>query len=180
MANYYDILIYLAGFAIIAVASNQLSRLVLRAGLPLITGLLVIGILAGPYVLDLIPAEAVHDLDFVNDVALTFISFSVGSELYLRELRNRIRSITMMTLSQLIITFILGSLAVYFLADHIPFMRRLDAATKIAISLLAGTIFVARSPASTLAIVHEMRAKGPFTQTIFKSRGNACRPAFHP
>ena len=37
--------------------------------------------------------------------------------------------------------------------------------SKIAVSLLAGIIFVASSPASTIAVVHEMRAKGPFTQT---------------
>jgi Trk K+ transport system NAD-binding subunit len=37
--------------------------------------------------------------------------------------------------------------------------------SKIAVSLLAGTIFVARSPASAIAVMHEMKAKGPFTQT---------------
>jgi len=44
--NYLQILIYLAGFIIIAVASNQISRFFLRAKLPLVTGLLVMGIIA--------------------------------------------------------------------------------------------------------------------------------------
>jgi len=165
MENYLQILIYLAGFAIIAVASNQISNLFLRARLPFITGLLIMGIIAGPYVLDLIPLEALADLDFVNDFALAFIAFSVGAELYLRELRSRFRSITGMTIGQISITFILGSLAVYFIAEYIPFMQRMNIESKIAVSLLAGTIFVARSPASTIAVIHEMRAKGPFTQT---------------
>jgi Trk K+ transport system NAD-binding subunit/Kef-type K+ transport system membrane component KefB len=123
------------------------------------------GIIVGPYVLDMIPREAIDDLDFVNDFALAFIAFTVGAELYLRELRNRFRSITGMTIAQLIITFILGSLAVFFIAEYIPFMQMMDIKSKITVSLLAGTIFVARSPASAIAIVHEMRAKGPFTQT---------------
>ena len=165
MENYLQILIYLAGFIIIAVASNQISRLFLKARLPLVTGLLVMGIIAGPYILDLIPLEAIADLDFVNDFALAFIAFTVGAELYLNELRSRFRSIIGMTVAQLSITFILGSLAVYFIAEYIPFMQRMNIESKIAVSLLAGTIFVARSPASAIAVVHEMRAKGPFTQT---------------
>jgi len=88
MDNYLQILIYLAGFIIIAVASNQISRLFLKARLPLVTGLLVMGIIAGPYVLDLIPEEAIADLDFVNDFALAVIAFTVGAELYLRELEK--------------------------------------------------------------------------------------------
>jgi Kef-type K+ transport system membrane component KefB len=123
MENYLQILVYLAGFIIIAVASNRISRLFLRARLPLVTGLLVMGIIAGPSVLDLIPQEAIADLDFVNDFALAFIAFTVGAELYLRELRSRFKSITGMTFGQLSITFILGSLAVFFIADYIPFMQ---------------------------------------------------------
>ncbi|MFC2116395.1 cation:proton antiporter [Bacteroidota bacterium] len=165
MENYLQILIYLAGFVIIAVASNQISRLFLRAKLPFVTGLLVIGIIAGPYVLDLIPQEAIADLDFVIDFALAFIAFTVGAELYLRELRSRFKSITGMTIGQLSITFILGSLAVFLIAEYIPFMNELNTESRIAVSLLAGTIFIARSPASIIAVVHEMRAKGPFTQT---------------
>jgi Trk K+ transport system NAD-binding subunit/Kef-type K+ transport system membrane component KefB len=41
-----------------------------------------------------------------------------------------------------------------------------NAAEQLAISLLAGTIFVARSPSSAIAVINELRAKGPFTQTI--------------
>ena len=165
MENYLQILIYLAGFIIIAVASNRISRLFLRAKLPLVTGLLVMGIIAGPYVLDLVPLEAINELDFVYDFALAFIAFTVGAELYLRELRSRFRSIIGMTIAQLIITFILCSLSVFLIAEYIPFMQAMNIELKIAISLLAGTIFVARSPASAIAVVHEMRAKGPFTQT---------------
>ena len=165
MENYLQILIYLAGFIIIAVASNQISRFFLRARLPLITGFLVMGIIAGPYVLDLIPLEAIADLDFVNDIALAFIAFIVGAELYLRELRSRFRSIIAMTFAQLSITFILGSLALFLIAEYIPFMQKMNMESKIAVSLLAGTIFVALSPASTIAVIHEIRAKGPFTQT---------------
>ena len=104
MENYLKILFYFAGFIIIAVASNQISRLFIKARLPIIMGIIVMGIVAGPYVLDLIPREAITDLEFVNDFALAFIAFTVGAELYLRELRSRFKSIIGMTVALLIIT----------------------------------------------------------------------------
>ena len=144
MENYLQILVYLAGFLIIAVASNQISRLFTRIRLPLVTGLLVIGIIAGPYILNLIPQEAIADLGFVNDFALAFIAFTVGAELYLRELRSRFRSIIGMTISQLFITFVLGSLAIFLISEYIPFMQEMNIKSKVAVSLLTGAIFVAR------------------------------------
>ena len=65
MGNLLQICVFLGGFIIIAVASNQISKLFIRARLPLVTGLLIMGIIAGPYVLDLIPQEALSELVFV-------------------------------------------------------------------------------------------------------------------
>ena len=159
------IITYLLAFAMISVASGKIAELFRKIKLPLITGLLLIGILAGPDVLDMIDREAIPKLQFINDIALAFIAFAVGAELYIKELRSRIRSITIMTISQLSITFLSGFIAVYYLSDLIPFMRELPNVTRAAIALFAGTIFVARSPASAIAIVNEMRAFGPYTQT---------------
>ncbi len=159
------IITYLLAFVMISVASGKIAELFRKIKLPLITGLLLIGILAGPDVLDMIDREAIPKLQFINDIALAFIAFAVGAELYIKELRSRIRSITIMTISQLSITFLSGFIAVYYLSDLIPFMRELPNVTRAAIALFAGTIFVARSPASAIAIVNEMRAFGPYTQT---------------
>ncbi len=159
------IITYLLAFAMISVASGKIAELFRKIKLPLITGLLLIGILAGPDVLGMIDREAIPKLQFINDIALAFIAFAVGAELYMKELRSRFRSITMMTISQLSITFLSGFIAVYYLSDLIPFMRELPNVTRAAIALFAGTIFVARSPASAIAIVNEMRAFGPYTQT---------------
>ncbi|MEL6558399.1 MAG: cation:proton antiporter, partial [Bacteroidota bacterium] len=134
--------------------------------LPLITGFIITGIVAGPYVLKLIPEISKEQLNFINEISLAFIAFAAGSELYLKELRSRIDSIKWNTFGQLVITFVFGGLGVYLLADFIPYMRDLSVGSKIAVSMLTGTIFVARSPASAIAVVNELRAKGPFTQTV--------------
>lgn len=162
----YDILLYLIGFGIVAVASNQISKLFQIIHLPLITGLIFIGILSGPYITNLIPENSIQRLSFINDIALSFIAFAAGSELYLNELRSRFESIKWMTIGQLLVTFLIGALTVFLLSEYIPYMREQSLVARASIAVLTGAIFVARSPASAIAIINELRAKGPFTQTV--------------
>ena len=154
------------GFLIIAISSNQIARLFQKINLPLITGMIFVGIVSGPYLLGLIPEQAKRDLHFINEIALAFIAFAAGSELYIRELRSRFRSIKWNTFGQLIVTFVFGSLTLFLLSDYIPFLGDKDAPIRAGISMLTAAIFVARSPASAIAVINELRAKGPFVQTV--------------
>ena len=129
-------------------AARQLAGFFGRFKLPLITGLLIIGILCGPFVFGLIPEESRDKLNFINEISLALIAFAASSELYLKELRSRLNSIKWITFGQLIITFSISSIVVFFLADYIPFTSDLPLLSKVAVALLAGTVFVARSPAS--------------------------------
>jgi len=165
MSGIQETLLLLGGFAIIAVAANQIARFFQKIKLPFITGLLVIGLFSGPFIFKLLPVGSGHNLQFINDISLAFIAFAASAELYLKELRSRIQSIKWMTASQLIITFTLCSIVVYFLSDYIGFMREMSKAGKIGVAILMAAIFVARSPASAIAVINEMRAKGPFVQT---------------
>lgn len=163
--RYLETTMYLAGFIVIAVAADNIATYLTKLKLPLVTGLLVTGILAGPFVLKLIPGDAPQKLFFVNDFALAFIAFAAAAELYLKELRSRISSITWMSIGQLILTFSFAVGSILYLTPRIPFMEGMGMSTQIAVAMLAASIFVARSPASAIAVVNELRAKGPFTQT---------------
>ena len=165
MENSLEIIIFIAGFLVIALASKQIGGFFTKARLPLISGFLFTGILAGPYALGLISVEATHNLRFIDELSLAFIAFAAGSELYLKDLRSRFRSIKWVTFGLVVSTFTLGSFAFLMLADYIPFMRAMPVTHRIAISILAGAILVARSPSSAIAVVNELRAKGPFTKT---------------
>lgn len=160
-----EIVIYLTAFGIIAVAAGRIAEGFRKLKLPLITGFLVIGLVSGPEVLGLIRAEALGDLGFLNDVALAFIAFAVGTELYLNELRSRMKSIISMTVAQVVVTFLLVTLVMYLLTDMIPFFEGMKLAARVAICMLTGTVAIARSPASAIAVINELRARGPFTQT---------------
>ncbi|WP_422360611.1 cation:proton antiporter [Reichenbachiella sp.] len=159
-------IILIAGFGVVSIAANKIASIFQRANLPIITGFLMTGILCGPFVLNLIPSESIGELNFINELALAFIAFAAGAELYFRELISKINSIKWNTLGQLFFSFGIGSITVFFLADHISFMESMNFSTRLAVALLAGTVFVARSPASAIAVINELRAKGPFTQTV--------------
>ena len=160
------LLVFLIGFFIIAIAANEIAKVFQKIKSPLITGLIITGIIAGSSVLNFITTEAVEKLNFLNEIALSIIAFSAGSELYLKDLRSRMKSIKWMTIGQLVITFVISSVVIYFVANQIPFMANFSSKEKIAVAILFGTIFVARSPSSAIAVINEMRANGPFTKTV--------------
>lgn len=156
----------LALLAVVALASHFIGRFLNRYKLPLITGFLFVGALAGPYLLGLFSRTDIEHLLFVDEISLAFIALAAGSELRLKQLKGRLRSVGYITLGLTVSTFVLGSTGVFLLSEYIPFMTDLPTASRVAISLLAGVILVARSPSSAIAIVKELRASGPFTQTV--------------
>ncbi len=165
MEELKDVVFYLLGFIWILFAANYVSPYLQKIKLPLITGFLLTGVFCGPYALNLIGHEAVGHLDFINDFSLAYIAMAAGAELYLKELRNQLKSIAWNTFGQLVITFALGTIAVYLLAGYVPFMQTMPNGARLGIAILMATIFVARSPSSAIAVINEMRAKGPYTRT---------------
>ncbi len=161
-----ELLKYLIGFFVVSIAAFEIAKFLQRKiHFPLITGLILTGILAGSSFLDFIPEHALPKLNFLNEISLAIIAFSAGAELHLEELRSRLNSIKWMTIGQLVITFIFSTAFVYFVAEYIPFMQDVNSSVRLAIAMLFGTIFVARSPSSAIAIINEMRARGPFVKT---------------
>ena len=156
----------LGSILFISLAALQIGRLATVVHLPLITGYLVAGLLAGPFIFQFVDTVNVEALRFLDETALAFIAFAAGSEMALDELRGRYRSIGWNTISQILAVYLLSGLAILVLADHIPFMRDLSTQGRLAAALLGGTILAARSPSSAIAIINEMRARGPFTKTV--------------
>ena len=160
-----NFIVLLAGFVLVAIAGQQIAKVFQKIKFPLITGLIITGILAGSSFLNFIPSESLPKLNFLNNLALAIIAFSAGAEFYLKELRSRINSIKWMTASQLFITVILSTWVIFEYSLYIPFMQDQPKDIRLIIALLFGVIFVARSPSSAIAVINEMRANGPFTKT---------------
>jgi len=161
-----ELIIFTAIFFFVALAAKAIGSWFSRIGLPYITGYLLTGIIAGPFVLGLLPSEAPTTLRYIDELALGIIAFVAGSELYLAEIRGRLRSIGWIAGGLLSFGLVILGVAIYFLTEAIPFTQGMDPTSRLAVAILGGVILLALSPASTIAVIKEVRAKGPFTSTI--------------
>jgi Trk K+ transport system NAD-binding subunit/Kef-type K+ transport system membrane component KefB len=159
-----DIIIAFAIFAFIALASKEIGKHISKIQLPLITGYLIAGILAGRFALNLIPESTVRNLIWVDEISLAFIAFAAGSELSITDLRTKLRSLSWLTFGVSFLTFTIGTVVFYFVSSSISILAGLGVFEKVAVSMMMASILIARSPSSAIAIIQELRAKGPFTQ----------------
>ena len=166
MEKYLEIFIFSAAFIMVALAAKQIGSFFVKMKLPMISGFLFTGIIAGPFMLDLIPAEAIKKLRFIDEISLGLIAFAAGGELYIKKLKSRFKSIKWVTFGLVLSTFTIGSLTFFIFSGFISFMLPMSVINRIAVSILAGAILVARSPSSAIAVINELRAKGPFTKTV--------------
>lgn len=161
-----ETLLVLVAFVVVALASRQVGLLFRRFHLPLITGFLLTGILAGPFLLGLISESTVHQLRFIDQISLGFIAIAAGAELHLQGLKARFKSIVWVTCGASVGVFVMVVASVLLLAGHVAFLRDLGRGGQLAVALLAGSVLVARSPSSAIAVVNELRATGPFTKLV--------------
>lgn len=156
------------GFTLLA--SHILGRLLSTFGLPLITGYLLAGILLGPEGLELISLEVKSSLVTINQIALGLIALTAGGELALARLRPSLKAIGWVSSLQTLVVFTLtaGGLIGFELLSRnfsTPSLLRhdLDLQHVVAMGLILGLVATANSPASTVAVINELRARGPFT-----------------
>ena len=153
-------------FFLIALAAKKVGQWFSAVGLPYITGYLLAGVIAGPFMLELLPKDAATNLRFIDEISLGIIAFVAGSELYLKEIRPRVRSISWIVGMVMLVALPLGGISLFILTDFIPFTVGMPLVSRIAVAILGGTILLALSPPSTIAVIKEVKAKGNFTSTL--------------
>ena len=156
---------YALAFAVVCLASYLIGEGFKRIKLPTITGYLFAGALVGSFGLEFLPSAAAESLRFVDELSLAVIAFVAGSELYLKEIRPRLRQILFSTGGILVVTFALVAVAVYVLTAFLPFTAGWAPAARLATAVLGGAVLLALSPPSTIAVIKEVHARGPFTRT---------------
>ncbi len=161
-----NLLFLTLSFFLVAIAAKKIGQWFSAVGLPYITGYLLAGVVAGPFVLDLLPKSAATDLRFIDEISLSVIALVAGSELYLKEIRPRVRSISWIVGLVILVALPLGAVALFLLTNYISFAAGMSTMERVAVALLGGTILLALSPPSTIAVIKEVKAKGDFTRTL--------------
>ncbi|CAI5724236.1 unnamed protein product [Peronospora destructor] len=166
-SNTIDTLQYVLAFVIVLVAAHPLGLFFPKLfRLPLITGYLFIGIFAGPFVSNLLSADLVAMLSsYVSALALSFISFQAGQEIYLPELRPQLKPI-MMLLGVLYVTAMVIVSSAAIVTESMFFYDDMGISCQLGIALMFGSISVLGSPATVMAIKIELDSVGPFTSLM--------------
>jgi PTS system fructose-specific IIC component len=126
--------------------------------LPHVTGNILGGILVGPYCLGLIGThQQMDDLQPVSTFAMSLVAVSIGGHLSYRRIHNSLRRIISIALLE-VLTCMLTVIAVSRLAG-------MDWPT----TFLLGAISASTAPATTIALIRESRAKGPFVKTLIST-----------
>ncbi len=143
--------------SIMLFAGFALTRITKLLKLPNVTAYIVAGIIIGPFCLNLIPQTVIDGTDFISDIALAFIAFSVGEFFKLSSLKRNGLKTLIITLSEAL----LAALLVFILTF---FVLRLDPVFSIVLSALAA----ATAPTSTAMTIRQTGAKGDFVNTVLQ------------
>lgn len=120
--------------------------------IPAITGYLVAGLFLGP-ITRIVSLETLESFKYIGDIALGFIAFQVGNELWFGKLKKSGMKIAIITIIQA-----LGTTGIVIVA-LLPFVD-------LPVALVLGAIAAATAPAPIMMIVKKYRTKGELTDTI--------------
>lgn len=134
-----------------------MTRITKRLRLPNVTAYIVAGILIGPACLDLIPGEIIEGTDFLSDIALAFIAFSVGEFFKISKLKKN-------GLKSIIITLIEAALTSILVFSLLRFVLKMSFTLALVLAALAS----ATAPASTIMTIRQTRAKGDLVETLLQ------------
>ena len=145
-ADASKLIIYVGLIILLGLLFGRLAEII---KVPAITGYLVAGLFLGP-ILKIIDIESIRSLSFISDIALGFIAFQVGNELWMGKLRKSGMKIIVITVIQALLTsFFVVILAVIFV--------------DLSVALILGAIAAATAPAPIMMIVKKYRTKGELT-----------------
>ena len=159
----------LFGLALALFMGLLLSRFAKPLGLPAVTGYLIAGVLIGPYCLGALGITGVFSNEemmkgtgaIVQDVALGFIAFAIGSEFKLSSLKKTGRQAAIIGCAQAIVTMLIvdGALiGLHFILG--------EEVLPLSVAITLGAIATATAPAATMMVVKQYKAKGPLTSLL--------------
>jgi len=120
--------------------------------IPSVTGYLIAGLILGP-ITGIVTLETLESYRYIGDIALGFIAFQVGNELWFGKLKKSGMKIVIITIIQAI-----GTTGIVILA-LLPFVE-------LPVALVLGAIAAATAPAPIMMIIKKYKTKGELTDTI--------------
>lgn len=144
----------LSSIALILLLSLLAGHLVKFLRIPEVTGYILAGIVVGPSVLGWINEQNLASLSVFSEIALALILFSIGSIFEFSLFREIGRKVIRITLFESATVLVLVTLATLITGRPWP------------VALLLGVIAMETGAASTLMVLREYNARGPFSRML--------------
>mmetsp|Transcript_33670 Transcript_33670/g.89920 ORF Transcript_33670/g.89920 Transcript_33670/m.89920 type:complete len:690 (-) Transcript_33670:101-2170(-) len=165
----HDYTAAVVAFLVAASSSRALGKLFPRWSqgiLPQITGYLAIGVIVGPYMTNLITSFHIFLIGrVINQLSLAFIAGAAGSEIFFPELRSLIVPMCLQVFLVVVMTLFIvttGLLCVvsYTSMPLLMLIQQRSTAARVLVAFLVATLMTARSPASAIGVIAELKANG--------------------
>ncbi len=151
---------------IILISAYMVALLVKRIKLPKLTGYMVLGMAVGPIGLNFLTRDLLHQLHFLEDLALSFIALTAGGEFKYERFRKIFKSATLQLSGQILVVFIGLFLSLILFAPYFDFLANQESHMVIGFSILFAGTALSKSPATTIGIITELRAKGRISEMV--------------
>jgi len=146
--------------------SYLFGKKISRWKLPKISGYLIAGIILGPHMADIFTVRAVRNLELIEHIALSFIALTAGGEFRISKLKKNLSLFSNVILWQIIIVMMGMTGLVLVFRPFISFLSESRFPVVLGVGMIFGVLSVAKSPATTIAIINETHAKGRFTDFV--------------
>lgn len=140
---------------LLTVAALYAGAVARKLQLPALLGYMGLGVIMGPHVFSLLSADLVNSLNFIIDIGLGLVAFTIGAELKFQLFKKLGWSLAVIIFSETFLAFLVVTLFVGLFTQDWP------------LAILLGAIAAASAPAGTVAVIQEYQAKGPLTRTIY-------------
>ena len=145
------LIFYVAVVLFIGLIFGRIAKLV---KLPNVTGYTVAGLLFGPFVLKIIPADIASGFTVFADVALSFIAFIIGSSFKKSYLKRVGATPVVIAVFEGVMASLVTIAVIYLVSGN------------LVLALLLGAIASATAPNATMLVIKQYNANGNFTDCL--------------
>jgi len=159
---------------ILLLSAFLFANVIKKLKLPKITGYMLIGIFLGPIGIKILTYEAIDNLAFLENLALSLIAITAGGEFKFEKFKNYKKSITSVLFFQVLIVFVGTGVIFLAISGFFGILSHLENTILIGFAILFSGAAISTSPAVTIGIITELKSKGKITDivlmvTVFKA-----------
>ena len=140
---------------IVLVGALVAEKIISYLKIPAITSYILLGILLGPYALNVTGGGLIASSELLSNIVLGFIAFHIGKNFSVEHFKMIGKAVLSVSISVTVATLICVTVGIYYVA-HQPFH----------IALLFGAISTATAPATTMMVIRQYKARGMFTDVL--------------